>query len=130
VPKPAEIDLLVLELDYRGDLREALHALDERVFDGLAKAPREGKKPLRRQRLSAKENDEVVEPSTADRCDRGVVQIFRKIGPGDLGPESAGYWMYLKRIARHRLALIVTTFDAGLELRVAAARFPCGAKPL
>ena len=38
VPQPAEIDLLVLELDHRRDLRKSVEPLHERIFDRLAEA--------------------------------------------------------------------------------------------
>ena len=46
MPKPAEIDALVLQLDDRSNLRETVEPFEEGVFDDLAKAPREGEKPL------------------------------------------------------------------------------------
>ena len=46
MPEAAEIDPLVLELDDWGDLGKSVDPLDERVFDDLAEASRNGEKLL------------------------------------------------------------------------------------
>jgi hypothetical protein len=117
VPEAAEIDPLVLELDNRRDLGKPVNAADERVFDDIAKALGKGEKPLRRQCLLAKEDHQVIEPSPADRCDGGGIEIFRKIDPGYLGPDCSGNRSYLERIAFHR----VRNFFTGSTGR----QFPC-----
>jgi Family of unknown function (DUF6516) len=94
---------LVLELDDRGDQREALDPLDERVLDDLAEVPGEGEKPLGRQLLGAEEDHQMIEPGAPDRRDRVVVEILGKIDPGDVGPERAGDRTDIKRVAAHRL---------------------------
>jgi hypothetical protein len=87
MPQPAEIDPLVFELDDRGDLREAVDALDERVFDRLAETPRQREQASGRQFLIAKENDEVVEPGLADRRDGLGVELLREIDAENLGAD-------------------------------------------
>ena len=101
VPEPAEIDPLVLALDDRGDLGKSVDPFDERVFDRLAKAPRKADKPLRRQILTAKEDDEMVEPSAPNRRDRATVKIFGEVDPADLGAQRPGNRADLERIAGH-----------------------------
>lgn len=63
--------------------------------------PRESEKPLRRQRLSAEENHEVVEPGLPDRRNHVPVEISRKIDPGDFGPQRAGNRAYLQGTGLH-----------------------------
>src|SRR5208283_5551043 len=87
------------------DVGEALDPLDERVFDGLAKAAGEGEKPLRRERLAAKEERQMVERRAPDCGDGGGVEIHGEIDPGDLGAERAGNGAYLKETT-HRLGIM------------------------
>ena len=70
VPEPAEIDLLVLELDHGRDLRKSVEPLHEWIFDRLAEASCDTQEFLRRQRLAAKEHHAVLQPRGADRSDR------------------------------------------------------------
>src|SRR4051794_39804872 len=104
MPEPAEIDLLVLELDDRRDLREAVEPLHERVIDRLAEAAGRMQKLLRRQRLAAKEHHAVFEPGSADGCDGRVTEILRKIDAEDLGAERARERANVERVGFHRAA--------------------------
>ena len=101
VPQTAEIDLLVLELDHRRDLRKALETLHERIFDRLAEAAC-GVQELRgRQRLLAKEDDEVLQPRGADGRDGVVAEIVSKVDADDLGPQRAGERPDVERVGSH-----------------------------
>ena len=79
MPDSTEILDLVLELDDRNDLRKAFDALDEGIFDGLAKALSECQKLGGRQVLIAEENHVVLKPDLADVADDIVPWLGRKI---------------------------------------------------
>jgi hypothetical protein len=111
MPKPAEIDPLVFELDDRGDLGESIDPFDEGVFDDLAEAPRKTEKLLRCQVLLAKENHEVVEPSAPDRRDGFAVEFFGEIDPAI----SASSAPAIGRISS--------------GLRIIGSNFPCDLRP-
>src|SRR6185503_12573907 len=98
VPQPAEIDLLVLELDHRRDLRKALETLHERIFDRLAEAACEFEKLRGRQRLLAEENDKVLEPRGANGRDGLVAEVVSKVDAEDLRPKRAGKRADVERV--------------------------------
>src|SRR5262249_10302978 len=89
MPDAAEVYLLVLELLDLDDLRKALDAFDEGIFDHLAKTLGDCEELRRRQILIAKEDDEMVEPNTADFRDGLVVEGAREIDAGNLRPDGA-----------------------------------------
>ena len=101
VPQPAEIDLLVLELDHRRDLRKALEPLHERIFDRLAEAAREREELRGLERLVAEEDDEVFEPGGADRRDRLVAHVSAEIDPENFRAERAGERTDVERVGCH-----------------------------
>src|SRR5207248_11690341 len=84
MPLPAEMAPLAFEHEDRGDLGEAVDALEERVLDRLAEMPSQAVQFGGRQLLVAKEDHEMVEPGFADRRDGIVVELARKIDPEDL----------------------------------------------
>src|SRR6516162_262955 len=89
VPEPAEIDPFVLEFDDRGDLRETVEPFEKRVFDDLAKAPRESQETLWRLLLAAKENHQMVEPGAPDRRDRMIIEVVGKVDAADFRAQRA-----------------------------------------
>src|SRR6266700_3082033 len=101
VPQPAEIHLLGFQLDHRRDLRKSLDALDERIFDHLAEAPGHLQEPLRRERLVAEEDDQVLEPGAPDRCDRFVAQLVCEIDVQDLGAQGACHGSDIDAVVSH-----------------------------
>jgi hypothetical protein len=56
----------------------------------LAPAPREGELPVRRQRLVAEEDHQVVVQRLADLAEHLVVEVARQVDALDLGAERAG----------------------------------------
>jgi hypothetical protein len=107
VPYAAEVVLLVLLLQDGDDLRSIRQPLHEGIFDGLAEAPAEGEELGRRQALVPEEDDEVLEPGAAERPDRFLAGVPRKIDAGDLGAERARDGMNAER--RHRATGSSTT---------------------
>ena len=89
VPDAAEIDLFVRQLEDGDDLREAVDALHEGVFDGLAEAAGEGEEVGRGQCLAAEEDDVVGEPDLADLGDLGIRRAG-EVDALDLGADGAG----------------------------------------
>src|SRR5271163_2500359 len=89
MPNAAEIDPLMLQLDDRGDLRKAVDALQERVFDRLADAAGEGEQFRRRQLLIAEEDHEMIEPGPADGHNLAIVEIG-EVDAMDFGADRPG----------------------------------------
>jgi hypothetical protein len=100
VPQPAEIDLLVLELDHRRDLRKAIEALHERIFDRFAEAARKLEELRGASVWSRKEHHEMLEPGGADRRDGLVAQVVREVEPKNLRADRAGERADVERVGR------------------------------
>ena len=80
----------MLELFHFDDLRESGYALDERVFDRLAHAPRKSHELGGGERLVVKEHHQVLEEGAPDRRDGLVCEVSPEIHPEDLGAKRTG----------------------------------------
>ena len=87
MPHPAEVHLLLRELEHRGDQRALGQASELGILHRLPEAAREGELLVRRELLVAKEDDQVIEQRLADLRDHGSVERRGHVDPADLGAQ-------------------------------------------
>ena len=102
VPAAAYIGLLLGLLAHLGDLRIALHRLEEAVHVDGRPAPREFEMLLGRELLIAEEDHAVFGEGVLDLVPLPVAQRLQ-IDAEDLGATAAGHLLHLNRLVCHGL---------------------------
>ena len=75
----AEVDLLVLQLDDRRNLRKAFDAIDHGIGLRRTETPGKGQLLGRRDVLIPEEDDKMIEQSVANGGNRGIRQLICQV---------------------------------------------------